>query len=512
MNRKTFAAFSLILLLLSLVILSGGCGGSSGGRSLQGSSDNSVNSKLNGAWTSTSGTVSAQMITEDSIASYELPSDVLEQLRVNSPDLYELYMNAKEDEEAETEPVTASITSVIALFEDSNISEDKGTAKLTGVILVSADTACVPILFNEVKLTTTRTDSNAWSASIPDGGTLNIVMNSDNSINLSGTLEYFAHEWEFSTVIKKNTYSAPITGTSSVLEGVWKFDNTQVGGYAAQDSSMLSAVAPDDASLAFSTANDGTTMVATAYYMQLQSSVSIFDEDYTAGSGSELKRIDTGSGTLTEISGNICKFTAADGTESLIFIENTDKIFVFIEGTDKTSTFLPMKRLQNFSITSAMGKNWTGSEGNGGGYLHIDNAENLDTQDNTQALMSMIMSRMSFIVDSCSLKFTDVKDGTNGNITSVVNLASLFNLTSEFMKDLGVDNFNEPVAFDLENEQADFIRIGNVLYFDRTAENGDNEAFYISFMSEKKALLVIESSTSNGYDGEFRLAVVLDAK
>ncbi|MBQ7732608.1 MAG: hypothetical protein IJT58_01140 [Synergistaceae bacterium] len=519
MNKKIFTGL-LLLLLASTLIMSGGCNSSNNSFS-GGNTGNDVNSKLNGAWTANSGTISAHLLAAaDKSASTadtgtDIPNDVLEQLKAQSPDLYELYTQAKEVEAAESEgtAINAYITSMIAIFQNSNISEDTGTAKLTSVIIVSSDNAQIPILLNGVTLNTSRGEQNSWIADIADVGSLNILMNSDGTMNFSGSIEYLKYNWTFDSVISKAEHddSALVT-PSELLEGVWKFDKSNTGGYMAVDAGMVSALNPEDVSVAFSTNEQGMTNMASSYYMGLNSAINALDYYDTTGSGSELKDINVKSGTLTYISGNVCKFKAEDSSECLILIESSgNKIFLFSSSTDNTQTymFLPLTRLNNFDSTlnSLLGKTWTGSTGNGGGYVHISKSPSENPDD---VLLYLIMSRMSLFLESCNMSFSDTVINNDNTVKTTFNLVSSFNVTSEYLKELGAGKFDEPITMDFTTKQASLTRIGNILKYHNAEEDGDEDTLYISFMSENKALIVSKSQ-SQAYEGEMRVVAVLDA-
>ena len=511
MNKKVLPGILLLLMLLtSLVILSGGCGGN-GALDNSGNNNNennnnqaSVDSALNGVWTSSnSGTAHITNLNADNEDMHE---EIIEQLKIISPDAYELYQKS-----LRPESVSANVSSAAVIFEDSNISEDTGSVKLTAAIIVNYENNMLPVLLNGVKLTTKRSSSNTWTAAIPDyDGELTISVNSSGSMTLSGTITYIDHEWEFSTVINKNTYDDLLESPSEILEGVWKFDTAQTGAYIS-DTGMLSNITPEDVdvSIAFGAENNSITRMAASYYVSLNSARNALDNE-TADTGSEFTSVTVSSGTLTQILGNLYKFTDENKKETLIFIENSDKIYVFTSDSESDSDgtaymYLPMKKSSGFNLESAMNKSWSasGSE-NGGGYLHFTN---LDTKSDP---LLALMENLPFILKNCTLNLQDVNTNDDNTVTAKINLASVFTLTSEFFKSfMPQEELDMPV--DVNSEET-FKMIGNVLVLN-SAEDNEEGVFYISFISDSEALLTIEvkSNTGDEYDGTMKFVAVLSA-
>ena len=152
MNRKIFIG----LFVISLLVLSGGCGGSSK------NSATDVNSALNGAWSSSEGTATITSANDDysDIESLiepfdELSSDVLENMAAliksfdattDTANVKEKYEEAKEKETVA--PVNAPVTRAMAVFENCDVAGSSGTAKLTAIIIISGDNSFWPIVFN----------------------------------------------------------------------------------------------------------------------------------------------------------------------------------------------------------------------------------------------------------------------------------------------------------------------------------------------------------------------------
>ena len=130
--------FLIGLLAVSLIVFAGGCGGSS--HSVTGSTD--VNEALSGAWTaSADGTASITSTDSDDLSDIEaligsfeeLSSEVLENIGVLIGETSDI-VKEKYDEEKKkgiAETVNVPVTSAMAIFEDCDISNNKGSAKLS---------------------------------------------------------------------------------------------------------------------------------------------------------------------------------------------------------------------------------------------------------------------------------------------------------------------------------------------------------------------------------------------
>ncbi|MBR1485967.1 MAG: hypothetical protein IJ597_01755, partial [Synergistaceae bacterium] len=255
MDKKFFA-----LVLISLMLLVGGCGGSSNSPV---TSLTDVNAALKGAWTlSSNGTATiADSNESDELQAFknafgaDVPNDVLKE--------YEEYQNAQNSK------ITAPVTSATAIFEDCNVSETNGSAKLTAIIIISGDTEFLPIVFNGVNLTTQRSGTNTWSATVPDFGDLTINMSSEEKMTLSGTVEYLGYDCEFSTVINKNPSNS--IDPSTILNGTWTLDETQGGGYLANNSEIIATAAPETVSMFFS-GTSSQTSVKSLYSLRMRTS------------------------------------------------------------------------------------------------------------------------------------------------------------------------------------------------------------------------------------------------
>ena len=357
MNKK----FLIGLFVISLIVFAGGCGG--GSHSVNESTD--VNSALNGAWSSsTNGTATITITNEDSddldsfIEAFgEIPSELLEQ-----------YEEAKKNETVE--PVKVPVTSAMAFFEDCNILNDKGTAKFTAIVILSDDSLCLPVFYNGVAISTQRNNTNEWTATTSDGDTLSINMASEEKINLSGKVNYLDYVCEFSTIINKNASNS--MNLQEILDGTWKIDEGQGGGYLAVDSKIAAAIVPEAVSMYFNDTKGGTSALTsnlTSFYsLYMKSSNSEGNEE-----ASVLRILNpAASETLTQIYDNVYKFKEENG-DGIIFVENTDEIFVFMaeneDNAGQACMFLPLRKA-DVALDALMNKTWTVSDG--GGYVKTD--------------------------------------------------------------------------------------------------------------------------------------------
>ena len=509
MNKKVFPSILLLLMLLtSLVVLSGGCGGN-GALDNSGNNNNNsagVNSMMNGAWTSSnSGTAHITKLNADD---NELPEEVLEQLKTFSQDAYALYQQSNSPKS-----VSANISSAVVFFEDCNISEDTGSMKLTAAIMVNYEDYTLPVLLSGVNLTTIRSGST-WTVSLPHyDGSLTLQAASDGNMTLSGAITYIDHEWEFSTVISKYTDEELLEDPNEILEGTWEFDNDQTGAYIS-NTGMLSNIKPEDVdvSIAFGLENGSVTKMAASYYLTLNSARDALDNDST-DSSSEFMSITANSGTLTQVAGNLYKFTDEDGKGILIFIESSSRIYIFTSDSDSDSSsegesymYLPMTKSSGFNLESAMKKSWSATAGNGGGYVHFTN---LDTETDP---LKKALENLSFTLKNCSLSFSGVNINDDDTVTATVNFSSVFTLTSEFFAQFMPQNERDMDAIGFDSEKLTLDITGNILNLS-IKENNDEDNLYISFISDSEALLTIESKSNTGdeYDGTAKFVTVLSA-
>ena len=468
MDKKFFA-----LVLISLVLLAGGCGGSSNSPI---TSTTDANATLKGAWTS-SNNGTATIADADEITEIEalikefgdgVPSNILEEAKNN----------------AQNNKISAPVIRAMALFEDCNVSEDSGTAKFTAIVIVSNDSSFMPILFNGVTLSTQRSGTNKWSATIPDSGTLTISMTSNEKMTLSGKVQYLGYDCEFSTVINKNLSNS--IDPNTMLDGTWSLDGTQCGGYVANGSQVIAAVAPETASIFFSGTNSQPS-VKSFYSLRMRTSNTESNEETSV-----LQNIAEGKGTLTNINGDIYKFTDTDGSESIISLENVDEIFVFmLESEDnygQACMFLPLKKVP-VDIEKALNKTWTASEGMGGGYVSEFKG------DGEEVKFLNLLGAFSFSLINAELKFSDVALNDD-EVAATVDVNTSFSCSNKILDKIGLPEEYTTLTIQ-ETPQATMTRSGNFLQF-----KYDGDIYKISFISDTEAFLSITPDT-NEIKGEF---------
>ena len=478
MNKKFFIG----LFLISLIIFNGGCGGSNKNSLVSPVTNTTdVNEALKGAWTSSNNgtaTITNTDAESDDLNAFieafgEIPAEVLQE-----------YQQSKTDES-----VTLPVTRVMTVFEDCNIAENSGTAKLTAIIILSDDSSYWPILFNGVSVSTQRNNTNEWTATIPDAGTLSVNMASEEKINLSGKIRYLDYDCEFNTVINKNQSNS--INPATILDGTWNLDGTQGGGYFSDNSAFNSAVVPENVSLFFSgTGEENSSLksnVISFYSLRMKTSTSESEET------SLLQTLNPDAeGKLTQISGSVYKFTETNGKESIILIENTDEIFMFkTESADEVGQaciFLPLKKEVSFDIESAMKKSWSASDGDGGGYLNI----NLDSDDS----LSLIKT-FSVTLKNGTINFSDVTLNDDGTITSTIALDTILNYTNEMLESFGYEDVTMPVS---DTSQYTMTRSGNFLQF----EDNEGGTYKLSFISDKELFFYTKVDNAE-MSGEFAM-------
>ena len=444
MNKK----FLIGLFVISLIVLAGGCGGSS--HSVTSTTD--VNAALNGVWASSiNGTATITITNEDNDALDSL----IETFGEIPDELLRQYEEAKKDETVE--PVNAPVTSAVFFFEDCDISNDKGTAKFTAIVILSGDSLCLPVFYNGVAISTRRNNTNEWTATTSDGDTLSITMVSEEKINLSGKINYLDYVCEFNTVMDKNAPN--LINPQEILDGTWKLDAGQGGGYLAVDSVITSAIIPEAVSMYFKdTKQTSSTLTST-----VTSFYSLYMKTSSTGTNEEAPILQTvypvGGETLTQIYGSVYKFTEGN-IEGIIFIENTDEIFIFmtenVNNAWQICMFLPLKKV-SFNLEEAMNKTWTVV--NGGGYAEDD----------------------SFTLGGVSLTFSGITADT-----ATVNIQASFAETNDTSASTKYRTYNDSVTMK---------RSGNFLSF----EDSDNTAYNLAFISDAEAFLSINNESSSEY-------------
>ena len=492
MNKKLF----IVLFLISLMVFSGGCGGSSSSNhSLtetelgnesenETESENEVNSALRGVWTSVgngTATITNTNVESDDLDVFlkafgELPNEVLEQYK-------------KEQEKKTVTSVNAPVTKTIVFFEDADVEESKDTAKLTAILIISDDSSYLPIFFNGVSLSTQSNNTNEWTAVTPDGNTLSINMTSDEQIIFSGKVYYLDNYYEFSTVINKNQPN--IINPEEMLDGTWKLDGTQSGGYLVNNSEITTAVVPETVSILFKNTKgdaDLKSNMSSFYSLRMKSSGTEKENNTSL-----LQNITSeNEGSLKKISDNVYKLQG-----NIIFIENIDEIFMFMvnseNDTEQTCMFLPLKKVP-FDLEAALNKNWTASENDGGGYVkfYIDSSDN--DFDEFDIMLLNLIETVSLTLQNANLNFSNITVNDNGTITATLNFNALFFLTSKILEDWGFSGEFAPLS---ESVQVTVTKSGNFLQFEY-----DGSIFNISFISDKEVFLSVKSD-EQGLDGSF---------
>ena len=486
MSKKFFIG----LLVASLLVLPGGCGSDDDDPVTH---ETNVNEAWDGAWTSSAnGTATLATVNYDEVRAVieafgELSGSALEQLRNDNLEMYELYQSAKQ---GASETVNASVTRVMAVFEDCDVSRDKGSAKLTAVVIVSNDASYLPVFLNRIALTTTRTSANEWTASASNGGTFAISMPSEEEINLSGTLP--GYECEFSARLKKNPSNS--IQPAEILDGTWQFDGTSGGGYVAEGSTIYASLIPDKVSIAFS----GTKEENSALKSSAASFYSVFLNEKDEGMPVLQNISPAGAGTLTQLHGNLYRFTTESGDESLIVVENTDEIFVFqTESSDnwQTCMFLPLKKV-SVDLQKALGKTWRASEGEGGGYI--------DIEANSELLPEFLkdIGIISLTLRNSALSFSGAAWNDDGTITATMNIASSFSYTNDILEAL---NFPAEYLGHSENGRVTITPTGNFLQFEY-----DGEVYRLAFLSETEAFFSLDAGMEG--QGEAMYYVRLSAE
>ena len=486
MSKKFFIG----LIVFSLMILNGGCGSDRSDISVTDKTD--VNAALKGTWaSSTNGTATITSTNADSneLDSFveafgELPSEVLEEYN---------------KEKKAVTPVNMSVTRTMIFFNDCDVEKSSGTAKFTAIVIVSDDSSFLPIFFNDIALSTQRNGTNEWTATTPDGDTLSITMDTEEKINLRGKIHYLDYDCEFSTVINKNQSHS--INPQTILDGTWKLDGTQSGGYLAISSDITAAIIPEAVSMYFTdTKEESSTLkskLTSFYSLYMKTSNSESDEDTSL-----LQNIIPATeGVLTQIYDDVYKFKDADGSESTIFIENTDEIFVFMtesDDTGETYMFLPLKKV-DFDLEAALKKTWSASEGDGGGYVSLADMDNPENDPEIEFLK--LIDFYSFTLQNAALSFSDVTMSDDNTITATMTIDSSFLLTNKFFNSLvellGLpeDTLSMPIT---ESGKVTMTRSGNFLNF-----SDEDTTCNISFISDTEVFLSISPDEGSTDEGKF---------
>ena len=332
---------------------------------------------------------------------------------------------------------------------------------------------------------------NSWTAAAPGGGTLSINMSSEEKINLSGKISYLDYNCEFSTAMEKN--QANSIDPSAILDGTWTLDGTQSGGCLADISKVTAAVIPEAASIAFSVNNNAKAVNSVS-----SSKISRMKTSAAENSSAVFQSVKPSTeAELVYISENVYKLTDKSGNETLIFVENTDEIFVIKneseDNTVQTTEFLPLKKV-NLDIETALKKNWTASESDGGGWAHF-NAENFNlTTDPAELEFLKLLENISFTLKNAALNFSGVTANDDGTITASMNISASFTMSNELLDSLGMsETFSENTS-----EKVTMTKSGNSWNFEN-----DGDIYTASFVSDNKLILSIKTGGGSEGEGEF---------
>ena len=202
----------LFMIFAALCVLSGGCGGTSG--SVVGNKNSSnVNDIWNGGWIYQSGSASSTM---------------------------------------QGQEITFKVLQIAMFFENSSVSEDKGSSTLSAVFCVSSDKApvegmylLIPSLFDKEKVTTERTDDYTWTATT-DHGTFEIDINPDTLVaNVKGSTTNNTGDNPTNIsldIVMKKVESGHTVDVDNVLKGTWQTatitDMNMSGGLISTGSSI----------------------------------------------------------------------------------------------------------------------------------------------------------------------------------------------------------------------------------------------------------------------------------
>ena len=323
-------------------------------------------------------------------------------------------------------------------------------------------------------------------------------MESEEKINLSGKVHYLDYDCEFSTVIDKNLHNS--INPTKILDGTWKLNETQGGGCLAIDSKINSAVIPDAVSIYFKDTKEDkaslTSTLSSYYSLYMKTSNNVSNEE-----ASLFQTINPASeGTLTQIGDNTYKFTEENGNEAIIFIENTDEIFMFTtesgDETGQSCIFLPLKKV-SFDLGAALKKNWTAySDGGYSDFASMDNPENDPATD-----FLKILGIFSYTLQYATMNFTDVTTNDDGANTVTFGIASSFLCTNDFISvlldyaGLPEETMSMPITSTIN--KATIANSGNFLRF----IDSEGIIYDLSFISDTEAFLAIdETGPETGYN------------
>lgn len=258
----------LALLVLAVSVMSGGCGSSSSSFPYQ-----TVNTTMNGAWSYESGTVTATV-------------------------------NGTRQE--------LTVQNFTILFESCDIEQDTGSAKFAAIGVLQGEHALLPMLFDRTAITTTRTDSDTWTANTEHGTFTVELLSDDTSARLTGSMTLLGSDMakaDVDVVLNKLASTAPTIDINTALNGEWQtkliFTDSDMpiagvgGGYLFHDGNIW----PITSTFISMTFSDTSTQAGTTTLVGLsvQATDSSNDTKYEAAHS----MIDHWSFNLTHMFGNV---------------------------------------------------------------------------------------------------------------------------------------------------------------------------------------------------------------
>ena len=199
----------LFVLLLSFCVLVGGCGGDDDDPATPSSNTVSpdvpapvgpeevdVNAMWNGAWVCSSGIASADFGGRN---------------------------------------LALSVKNVAAYFENSNVSNDEGSAKFSALFHMTArdDMLQFPLLVDNETMTTERVSDEEWDVST-DKGTFTIKFSSDKEVSFEGTFDLNGAKVDCNLILTK-VEASELDDVDTLLNGTWTTVSLDKnGGFIAQ--------------------------------------------------------------------------------------------------------------------------------------------------------------------------------------------------------------------------------------------------------------------------------------
>ncbi|MBQ9566102.1 MAG: hypothetical protein IJU98_10990 [Synergistaceae bacterium] len=196
-NRKFLAVLAAMGLAFLAIAGGGGCGGSSHSGSI------SPNSAFNGVWQSSGGTAT---------------------LSVNGQTFSNLSVN------------------LAFLGADCDVEKDAGSMTATIlVILTSESGAKLPMICDEMKFTTTRLDTEEWTASSTSPGTVTLGLELDSNTRATLTEGTFEPAGDLKLTLSdvtltKQTTPSQTLDVDTVMNGAWMTEKGNGGGFVDVDN------------------------------------------------------------------------------------------------------------------------------------------------------------------------------------------------------------------------------------------------------------------------------------